>query len=301
MIARRTLLGGAAALLSWPAFAADDGVVAAGHDLLFGTRADFDAALARLRRRGKPDVVALLILALRFRVVWRAPLFAALKELTGYGATDWFDWMVWQERHPEIVPHPAFTALKLETLRRIDSDFLEFFPPESLGRERMRIRLEEITWGGVGAKTGIPSLDRPKTILAGEASYLRADDLVFGAEINGDARAYPLCIMGWHEMMNDVIGGIPMALAYCTLCGSGILYETRVPPRPQALVFGSSGLLYRSNKLMFDWETLSLWNQFTGRTVIGPLAGSAIELPVRPLAITEWRHWRAEHPSTTVL
>ncbi len=164
----------------------------------------------------------------------------------------------------------------------------------------MKIRLEEITWGGV-AVDGIPSLDHPKLIAAAAADYLRGDDLVFGVEIDGDARAYPLRIMGWHEMFNEVIGGVPVALAYCTLCGSGILFETRVEGREKPFVFGSSGLLYRSNKLMFDRETDSLWNQFTGQPVAGPLAGSDIALAIRPVVIVTWAKWRAAHPETRVL
>jgi hypothetical protein len=136
---------------------------------------------------------------------------------------------------------------------------------------------------------------------AGEAHYLDADELVFGVAINGDVRAYPLRIMDWHEMFNDVIGGVPVALAYCTLCASGILYETSVLGRDAPFVFGTSGLLYRSNKLMYDDQTNSLWNQFTGRPVVGPLTGSDIELTVRPVAITQWEKWLARHPDTKVL
>ena len=185
-------------------------------------------------------------------------------------------------------------------MRRIDPEFLRFFGPEWVRPGAMRIRLEEITWGGV-AVDGIPSLDNPTLIAAADADYLRGDDLVFGVEINGDARAYPLRIMGWHEMFNEVIGGVPVALAYCTLCGSGILFETHVAGRLRPFVFGSSGLLYRSNKLMFDRETDSLWNQFTGEPVVGPLAASGIRLAIRPVLITSWADWRAAHPETGVL
>ncbi|MCH9051373.1 MAG: DUF3179 domain-containing protein, partial [Proteobacteria bacterium] len=122
-----------------------------------------------------------------------------------------------------------------------------------------------------------------------------------GVQINGDARAYPFRILDWHEMFNDVVGGVPVALAYCTLCGSGILYETEVPGREEPFVFGSSGFLYRSNKLMYDRQTNSLWNQFTGRPVVGPLTGSGIELKVRPVTITSWKRWLKRHPDTKVL
>jgi len=164
----------------------------------------------------------------------------------------------------------------------------------------MKIRLEEITWGGV-LVDGIPSLDNPKMIAAAQADYLKGDDLVFGVKINGDTRAYPLRIMGWHEMFNDTIGGVPVALAYCTLCGSGILFETSVEGRNKPLVFGSSGFLFRSNKLMFDRETDSLWNQFTGKPVTGPLAQSDISLKILPVLITSWNKWKTSNPETQVL
>ena len=87
---------------------------------------------------------------------------------------------------------------------------------------------------------------------AAAATYLNPDDRVFGVEINGDARAYPLRIANWHEMVNDIVGGVPVSLAYCTLCGAGILFDGRVAGRGRPFTFGSSGLLYRSNKLMYD-------------------------------------------------
>ena len=119
--------------------------------------------------------------------------------------------------------------------------------------------------------------------------------------LNGDSRAYPLRILDWHEMFNDVVGGVPVSLAYCTLCGSGILFDTRVPGRRKPFVFGSSGLLYRSNKLMYDTETESLWNQFTGEPVVGELTESEIVLKVLPVVITSWNDWLTAHPDTTVL
>jgi Protein of unknown function (DUF3179) len=94
---------------------------------------------------------------------------------------------------------------------------------------------------------------------------------------------------------------VPLALAYCTLCGSGILYETKIAGRAKPLVFGSSGFLYRSNKLMFDRSTQSLWNQFTGKPVTGKLASSGIELVQRPVVIARWDDWNSANPGTQVL
>ncbi len=278
----------------------DDEIARHSNDLVFGSRDELLAALAAFQTRGETDVASTLILALRYSGTAQAEIEAALAALTGHEAEGWFEWMVWQQAHPEVTPHPSYALLKLKLFVTIDPRFLNFLDPWATQPESMRIRLEEITWGGV-AVDGIPSLDDPKLITAAEADYLRDDDLVFGVEINGDARAYPLRIMGWHEMFNETIGGVPVALAYCTLCGAGILFETQVEGREAPFVFGSSGFLYRSNKLMFDRETDSLWNQFTGEPVVGPLAGSGIKLKIRPVAITSWGRWRARQPETRVL
>ena len=186
---------------------------------------------------------------------------------------------------------------KGEVLSTLDTRFREFLPEDGVAHT---IRLEEIVWGGV-VVDGIPSLDNPDVIQAHEARYLEADEQVFGVYLNGEARAYPLRIMNWHEMTNDVVGGQPFALAYCTLCGSGILYDARRGDGQAPYIFGSSGLLYRSNKLMYDADTKSLWNQFTGIPVVGELVSEDIELPILPVTLTTWGEWNRQHPDTTVL
>jgi len=293
-------------MLASPATAANDAdadtaqVIADNWSIVFGTPEETVAAATRLRDRGKTDVIPTIILAMRYaetKVTVLKPLF---RMLTGHEPNSWHDSMLWLERHPEVKAHESYRAIKMFLLARIDPKFLQFLGGGRSEPSRMRIRLAEVAWGGVKVD-GIPSLDNPKLITAAEADYLVDSDEVFGVAINGDVRAYPLRIMGWHEMFNEIIGGVPVALAYCTLCGSGILYETQVPGFEKPLVFGSSGFLYRSNKLMFDRTTLSLWNQFTGKPVAGPLVDAGIELKVRPVTITTWGKWRKTHPETKVL
>lgn len=267
---------------------------------LWGSEDDHRRGLAVIEARGNPDAAAALIRSLRFTRTRGSAIAVTLEKITGAThGTNWFDWMLWQEANPQVVPHPATIPFTRDAMLQIDPNFDDFLRLEYLDPSDMKIRLEEITWGGV-RKDGIPSLDNPAMIDAGAATYLRDDDLVFGVSINGDVRAYPLRIMGWHEMFNDTIGGVPVALAYCTLCGSGILFETAQDGR-EPLVFGSSGFLYRSNKLMFDRETHSLWNQFTGKPVVGPMVARDVTLKQRPNVITTWAKWRAANPATTVL
>jgi hypothetical protein len=101
-------------------------------------------------------------------------------------------------------------------------------------------------------------------------------------------------------MANDVVGGVPVALSYCTLCGAAIPFLSQRSDGSQ-YTFGSSGLLYRSNKLMYDRQTNTLWNQLTGEPVMGELAGSDIRLEYAPIVLTTWKAWRSDHPDTLVL
>ena len=158
---------------------------------------------------------------------------------------------------------------------------------------------QEVFWGGVRVD-GIPPLELPNFVTPEEASeWIGPKDRVIGVEINGDARAYPRRIIDWHEMVNDTVGGVPVSLAYCTLCGSAILYDGRVGD--EVFRFGTSGLLYRSNKLMYDRTTNTLWDQFVGEPVWGDLVGSGIQLDVLPIVHTSYDEWLAEHPDTLVL
>ena len=224
---------------------------------------------------------------------------AALEALSGqsFGA-DWPAWVEWYGA-TDLTPPPGFTGWKGQLLSEIDPGFGEFLSDE----HPSLIRTEEIQWGGV-LVDGIPALDNAAMIPAGEADYLMPGEPVFGIAINGDARAYPLRILDWHEMANDVVGGVPVSLAYCTLCGAGIAFDGRAPDG-ETYNFGSSGFLYRSNKLMYDRQTRTLWNQLTGEPVLGPLvregAGLQLQLNLLPVVLTTWEAWQVQHPDTRVL
>jgi hypothetical protein len=189
---------------------------------------------------------------------------------------------------------PEYAAFKARLFATIDPRFRAYFSAD----RNTSIRLDEVRWGGV-LQIGIPPLRSPAMVAATEADYLDDGNIVFGIEIDGDARAYPKRILAWHEMFVDNIAQIPVIGVYCTLCGSMIIYETQVGSVNYQM--GTSGFLYRSNKLMYDRTTQSLWNTLWGKPVIGPLVGKNIQLKRRSVVTTSWGEWRRRHPDTTVL
>ncbi|MGE0460788.1 MAG: DUF3179 domain-containing protein [Vicinamibacterales bacterium] len=202
-------------------------------------------------------------------------------------------WRQWIWSQP-AAPHRGLARFKAELYARVDPRFRVFFP-EGV---KAGIRLDEVDWGGVGVN-GIPPLHAPKRVSTADATYLRDNHVVFGIEVNGEARAYPKRILAWHELATDSLGGVDLTIVYCTLCGTVIPYESRAGER--RFTFGTSGLLYRSNKLMFDQETGSLWSALEGVPVVGSLVGSGLRLTFHAVVTTTWGEWKRDHPHTTVL
>jgi hypothetical protein len=268
-----------------------------------GTGREYQVGLGYFLEAGTRQSIPGLILALRYSEQPTDLLNEVLRKLAGVSPSsapsDWFGWMVWQQQATDLTPNAAYAPFKRALLLSIDPNFETFLQPQFLQPAAMRIRLEEVTWGGV-AMDGLVPLDSPRMVPAREAEYLGTDDLVFGVSIQGDTRAYPLRILGWHEMLNDLVGGLPVALTYCPLCGAGQLYQSGANAE-RRFVFGSSGLLHRSNKLMFDRQTYSLWSQFAGTPVMGPLGLANIQLPRLPMVTSRWGDWRAANPETSVL
>lgn len=337
-----------------------------------------------------------------------------LSMLTGE-SMDWRGYFEWAGENDIPLP-PSYDEFKGQFLSTfVDPEFMRFFPA-GVG-ETATINLVEPVWGGV-VVDGIPSLVNAKQISPNEAitegyqfedfcrnsdcSYPAEDELVFGVSINGDSRAYPLRLLNWHEMFNDVIGsaplfdapdgeqvcdfraptpflalgksgddwvfiagdsagcpregwlqidqlewidfdgdwdaiqaelpdldagddqladgiagrvsGKPVMLAYCTLCGAGVLYDVTIPDLSYTnlndeqvemgdtvLEFSSSGLLMRSNKLMYDRNTDTIWNAITGEPAFGVLATSGVVLDILPIVVTDWSSWLEQHPDTSVL
>ena len=254
------------------------------------------AALDRIERNGHESSAAMLI-----EMVYRVPsrrvlvrLIALIEKASGRAfdgdVETWYQWL-WSAERPV---HPDYAEFKGLLYAPIDARFREYFER----RPKSTIRLDEIRWGGV-RRDGIPPLKNPKMIAAHEATWLQDDNIVFGVAIDGDVRAYPKRILAWHEMVKDRIGGRELAGVYCTLCGALVLYDVTAGGVPHEL--GTSGFLYRSNKLMYDHATKSLWSTLTGSPVVGPLVGQRIELESLYVVTTTWKAWRTRHPSTRVL
>ncbi len=170
-----------------------------------------------------------------------------------------------------------------------------------------------VSWGGVLIDARpfdttddpcncIPAADNPEVLTADEATWLDDDDIVFGIEINGEARAYPRQIMEVREMVNDTLGGRDLGIPYCTLCGAAQAYFTdELPDGVERPILRTSGLLIRSNKVMYDVRTYSVFDTFLGDAVTGPLAEKGIVLEQAAVITTDWGTWKETHPHTTVL
>jgi hypothetical protein len=145
---------------------------------------------------------------------------------------------------------------------------------------------------------GIPPIDRPKFLSVSAVDFLSPREPVLAIDLNGDARAYPARILIWHEIANDVVGGVPVVVTYCPLCNSGVAFR-RPTIGGDLLDFGTSGKLYNSNLVMYDRQTRSLWPQVLGKAVVGPLTGTTLEFV--PIQLGSWTDWAAEHPKGKVL
>lgn len=147
-------------------------------------------------------------------------------------------------------------------------------------------------------KDGIPALDRPRFVTSAEAAeFLKDKDQVIGVYRDAEAKAYPLKVMVWHELVNDEIGGRPSTVSYCPLNGAGVVYDPVVSG--QQLTFGVTGKLYNSTVVLYDRQTQSLWSQVTRQAIAGPSIGMKLEMI--PSLTTTWRYWKTLHPETRVL
>ncbi len=206
----------------------------------------------------------------------------------------------------DIPAYPGYLANKR-------SIFAHFVPGSDKVMTEGDVDWRLVSWGGVliddrpfGTTDEpcncIPAADNPPVTSAEEATWLDEDDIVFGIEINGEARAYPRQIMEVREMVNDTLGGRDLGIPYCTLCGAAQAFFTdRLPAGVKRPVLRTSGLLSRSNKVMYDLQSWSVFDTFLGTALTGPLAKRGITLEQATVITSTWGEWKAAYPQTTVL
>jgi len=206
----------------------------------------------------------------------------------------------------DIPAHPEY----LKTKRAIFTQFVDGWDNIFVEGD---IDWRHVSWGGVLIDDRpydttdepcncIPASDNPETISASDATWLDDSAIVFGIEIDGEARAYPRQVMEVREMVNDTLGGRDLGIPYCTLCGSAQAYFTdELMAGMERPVLRTSGLLIRSNKVMYDITSGSVFDTFTGRAVTGDLAAKGVHLSQAAVITTDWGTWKAEHPNTSVL
>jgi hypothetical protein len=238
----------------------------------------------------------------------------------------WVEWESWYSQQ-EIDPLPGFEDWK----RRLYHSYL---PPVGglLDCEPRDFEIQDIRWGNCD-RSFLAALNAP-TFVPGDAvdagaagateadtdagdgddapeRYLEDDHLVFGFEIQGTAYAVPRWVLFPHELLNAELDGVPVSLTYCTLCNAPILYDRRLPTgeggddgaAPGVRTFGNSGMLASGNKVMYDEETETLWDQHAGTPIGGPELAENPDLFLDQFAVTqtEWGDWKAQYPDTLAL
>ncbi|MBK5268461.1 MAG: DUF3179 domain-containing protein [Acidimicrobiia bacterium] len=209
----------------------------------------------------------------------------------------------------DVPAPPDYVRWKGQLFSAIDDRWAPFFEPTASIDYRL------LSWGGVrpddrpfgdfaaSCQGGcIPALDNPAVTDVSGGSWYPDDGVVFGIVLNGEARAYPKNILEVHEMVIDTVGAVRIGLPYCTLCGSAEAYDlASVPNGIDPSFMRTSGLLVRSNKLMFDLNTWSAIGTFTGVAVSGPLHDAGVELTQLSVVVSTWAEWKRTYPQTTIV
>lgn len=276
------------------------------------------AAVAELGRSGDPRLAWILSDLLRFFQVGEVheEAVSAFETLTGVRLAD--DPIsrrsLWQSVTDHLIAWdiPAFDGYadyKARLFTRIEPGWEPFFDDSEAD-----IDWRLVSWGGVliddrglgdpdpCPRGCIPALDDPVVTDAAGGSWYPDDGIVFAVVIDDEARAYPRNIMEVHEMVNDTLGGRRIAMPYCTLCGSAQAYFIDdIPDGVATPVLRTSGLLSRSNKVMYDLTTWSVFDTFTGKALSGPLHRQGVVLNQTTVITTTWGEWRNAHPETTII
>ena len=273
-----------------------------------------EQALARVGGSGDARVAWLLADLLRFFQVGSMAdtVVRAFEQLTqtdvpaGFAWPIVTDWLIaWDTPAP-----PGYVTWKRILFERVEPAWAPFFDDADAA-----IDWRLLSWGGVlidnrpisevadpCPRGCIPALNDPAVTDAAGGDWLADRRIVFGVVVNGDARAYPKRMMEVHELVNDTLGGRRIGIPYCTLCGSAQAYYTdRVPAGFQTIELRTSGLLSRSNKVMFDLHTFSVFDTFRGVALSGPLQDESYSLEMLSVVTSTWGEWKAAYPDTTIV
>lgn len=243
-------------------------------------------------------------------------LVAAFVELTGVdpSADPTFAQSPWKSVTDHLIAWdlpapPEYQEMKAGLFTLVEPKWAPFFADADAA-----IDWRWISWGGVliddrplgttepCIRGCIPALDDPALTNAAEGDWYPDDAIVFGISESDDVVALPKHMMQVHEMVNMTIGGRRFAVPYCTLCGSAQAYFTdQVPDGVDAPVLRTSGLLSRSNKVMYDLTTMSVFDTFTGAAVSGPLQDAGLVFEQGTVTVTTWGEWKAAHPDTSIV
>lgn len=206
---------------------------------------------------------------------------------------------------PSTLPSPNTDTAAAPTRTPGPTPTLDLAEPPPAGAEaefttdfsQRAVPFSEILSGGP-PKDGIPPIDAPNFVTVAEAdAWLKAREPVILLRVGDDARAYPLQILIWHEIVNDVVGGEPLTVTFCPLCNTAIAFKRLVGER--VLDFGTTGRLRYSNLIMYDRQTETWWQQGDGRAIVGALTGTQLEF--HPAVIIAWSDFKAAYPEGQVL
>lgn len=249
-------------------------------------------ALESIAASGDRRFIAPLVDMLWLDLGWERPVREALERVSGQRYATAAEWYAAIERDPPPLP-AGYGEWKGRLLSLIDIRYLDLVPKEASG-----VRPERLVWGF--GDTRSPTVASAKTVRATEERYLAAADIVFGVRLNGDSRAYPERILAWHGVAQDRAGGADVVVFHCLPCGGAAVYR-RAASDGRSYTFGVANLVTGSRRLVFDAETMSLWDPVSGRAVAGPLAAKDVTLTALPITRTSWGEWKDRYPAGAVL
>jgi len=247
-------------------------------------------------KEGKNKSLYIMLIILAVLLLGGAFLFFSGRETTDENYDPDTQEFISAETLPPGSTFPSLSAIKTIP----DSEIQETSDGTKYTIDPKKIRGGGPPKGGIGVDRGIPALSTHniKYVSVQDADqWIQDNELVLAIEHNGVERVYPLQIMTWHEIANDVIGGDPIAITYCPLCGSGIAYYRVLDGKP--VQFGTSGKLFNSNLVMYDDLTETYWQQIDGDAIVGELTG--FELKELSVDTVVWRDWKKEHPNSQIL